>query len=78
VWASVSEVRREILAHPWEAIALALAVGAYFALDRTGVARRSIMTSIGAAALGTVREAIVRAPKGATDSTPASRFAVAR
>lgn len=52
--------RDEIAAHPWEAVAIAFAAGAYVAFDRSGSARRTILTSIGAAAIGMVREVVDR------------------
>ena len=75
---SASELRDEIIAHPWEAIVIAFVVGAYVAFDRTGAARRSILASIGTMALGTVREAVTRAPAGVAGGRPASRFAAGR
>ena len=56
--ATSTELRTEIVRHPWEAIALAFAAGAYVAFDRSGTARRTVLSSLGAAAIGTVRDVI--------------------
>ena len=76
--ASVSEIRDEIVAHPWEAVVIAFVVGAYVAFDRTGSARRSVLASLGTMALGTIHDAVTRAPASEAGSRPASRFAAAR
>ena len=60
----IAELRDEIIAHPWEAIALAFVAGAYLAFDRTGATRRMLLTTLGSVAVGRIRDAVTgrRAP----------------
>jgi len=58
----LAELRAEIAAHPWEALALAIVAGAYLAYDRSGAARRALMTTLGGAAVGRIRDVVTRRP----------------
>lgn len=60
----IAELRAEIISHPWEAVVLAFVAGAYLAFDRTGATRRVLMTTLGSAAVGRIRDAVTgrRAP----------------
>ena len=69
--ADVSALRGEIVARPWTAIAIAFAVGACAAVERSGVVRRAVLSSLGAALLEALRDRTGR-PWSAAGSPDAS------
>ena len=47
-------LRQAIVDHPWEALAVACLAGAIVRLDRSGRARRLLISTLGSAAMATI------------------------
>jgi len=69
---NVAALRGEVAARPWTAIAIGFAVGAYVAFERSGPARRAMLSSLGATLIGALRDLQDRQSSAAAGSRAGS------